>query len=90
MKITRTAFLGWTAFTIIFGAGALAATPPYSFIDFEAGSGWKVGQFPPNRSAAKLVQGSASIVSMPEEDSQQALQLGPQIPTRRCSSMLPQ
>jgi hypothetical protein len=80
MKITRTAFLGWTAFTIIFGAGALAATPPYSFIDFEAGSGWKVGQFPADSASAKLIQGSASIVSMSEQDSQQALQLGPSKP----------
>jgi hypothetical protein len=78
MKIGRASAIVWVGLTMLLDGSA--AAPSYTFIDFEAASGWKVGPFPANSKSAKLVQGDASIVSIPEQDSQQALQLGPSRP----------
>ena len=80
MSVKRVVLLGWMAFLAVFCATGHAALPPYSFIDFEAGTGWKIGPFPGDRPDSRLIQGKASIISVPEQDSQQALQLGPSKP----------
>jgi hypothetical protein len=59
---------------------AVAVLPPYVFLDFEKNSDWHIGPIPANQSSLHLAQGAASVISFPEPDSRQALQLGPSRP----------
>jgi len=80
MNLKSLALVGWImVFTSICDTGN-AALPSYSFTDFEADSGWSIGPFPSDNHSFRLLQGSASIVGLVEQDSRQALQLGPSNP----------
>ena len=73
-------FLLATALFLSASLSAVAVLPSYVFLDFEKSSGWNIGPIPTNQSSLHLAQGTASVISFPEPDSQQALQLGPSRP----------
>jgi hypothetical protein len=78
MSAMRLLLVAWIVCVASFCASA--ALPSYSFVNFEADSGWKAGPFPQDKPSMRLVQGAASIVAVSEPDSRQLLQLGPSKP----------
>lgn len=69
-----------TLVVILSPEAAKAALPPHYFTDFESGGGWSEEPLPPEKSPLRLVQGNAAIVALAEENSSQALELGPSNP----------
>jgi hypothetical protein len=78
MNVRGTRLLGlvvlWLA---VFGSWfeSTGAVPAYTFTDFEIESGWREGPLPMEKSPVQLVQGAAAVISLPEHNPEQILEL---------------